>query len=204
MVCGAGINCAGLGPDGTTVRFPSLGELSGDFAHGGGWLGVRALGLALRDADGRGPATELRTRVPAHFGMDQPTQVLEAVYLGELAYGRLFELAEVALGAAADGDAPARRAVDQLADEVVALVGATVRRLGVADTDVEVVLGGGVFGTRDTGFRRRVEDGVRAVAPAAQLRTLDGPPVLGAALAGLDVLGHSPGAEQRLRGALTP
>ena len=53
LVCGGGLNCAGVGPDGTTVRFPALAELSGDFAPGGRWLGIRALGLALRATDGR-------------------------------------------------------------------------------------------------------------------------------------------------------
>ena len=54
VVCGSGLNCVGVGPDGSVVRFPSLGELSGDLAAGGSWLGVRALGLALRSRDGRG------------------------------------------------------------------------------------------------------------------------------------------------------
>ena len=40
VVCGTGVNCAGIGPDGRTVRFPALAELSGDFAPGGAWLGV--------------------------------------------------------------------------------------------------------------------------------------------------------------------
>ena len=54
VVCGTGMNCAAIGPDGRSVRFPALAELSGDFAPGGAWLGVRALGLALRAGDGRG------------------------------------------------------------------------------------------------------------------------------------------------------
>ncbi len=39
VVCGTGMNCAAVGPDGRTVRFPALAELSGDFAPGGAWLG---------------------------------------------------------------------------------------------------------------------------------------------------------------------
>ena len=35
LVCGTGMNCAAVGPDGRTVRFPALAELSGDFAPGG-------------------------------------------------------------------------------------------------------------------------------------------------------------------------
>ncbi len=104
VVCGSGLNCVGLGPDGAVERFPSLAELSGDFAPGGSWLGVRALGLALRSRDGRGGPTALAELVPAHFGLPDPEAVLAAVYTGALEYGRLFELARVCLDAAAGGD----------------------------------------------------------------------------------------------------
>jgi N-acetylglucosamine kinase-like BadF-type ATPase len=202
VVCGTGINCAGLGPDGTTVRFPALGELSGDLCSGGGWLGVRALGLALRAGDGRGPDTALRELVAEHFGRSDVEAVLEAVYMGELGYERLYELSEVAFRAAAAGDAPARQAVDQLADEVVAMATAAIRRLDVASTPVEVVLGGGVVRTTDRVFWGRIDDGIRAAAPAAVIRPLTEPPVLGAALLGLDALGAGDGARARLRESL--
>ena len=147
VVCGTGLNCAGIGPDGVTVRFPALAELSGDFAPGGSWLGVRALGLALRAGDGRGAPTSLRSRVPAHFGEVDAEAVLTGVYSGTIPYGRLFELARVLLDAAADGDAPAREAASALADEVAAFAGAAISRMGVRDAAVEVVLGGGIFET---------------------------------------------------------
>jgi N-acetylglucosamine kinase-like BadF-type ATPase len=202
VVCGTGINCAGIGPDGRVVRFPSLGELSGDFCPGGAWLGVRALGLALRAGDGRGEDTVLATAVPRHFGLAGPESLLEAVYTGDVPYSALFALAEVALDAAAAGDVVARRAVDQLADEVVAMVVAAVRRLGLASEAVEVVLGGGIFDTTDRGFLARVSNGVTAVAPRAVLRRLDAPPVVGAALLGLDDLGAGPAARALLRRSL--
>ena len=151
VVCGSGLNCVGLGPDGAIERFPSLAELSGDFTPGGSWLGVRALGLALRSRDGRGGPTALTELVPAHFGLPDPEAVLTAVYTGDLEYGRLFELARVCLDAAGGGDAPAIEAVALLADEVATMVTAIVGRLGVEGEDVEVVLGGGVF---DSGYRR--------------------------------------------------
>jgi N-acetylglucosamine kinase-like BadF-type ATPase len=203
VVCGTGMNCAGVGPDGTIVRFPALAELSGDFAPGGSWLGVRALGLALRAADGRGGATLLSQRVPAHFDVADAAAVLSGIYTGEIGYSRLFELARVLLDAAADGDALARQAADVLADEVVAFAGAAVRRLGVTGEAVEVVLGGGVFSTTDAGFHDRVADGIRAVAPRAELRRLQAPPVLGAALLGLDAIGAEENAKDRLRALLS-
>ena len=152
MVCGTGMNCAAVGPDGRTVRFPALAELSGDFAPGGAWLGVRALGLALRAGDGRGAATTLSERVPAHLGKPDAEAVLTGIYTGAIPYARLFELARVLLDAAADGDALAREAADILADEVVAFVRAAVVRLDLQDEAVEVVLGGGIFDTTDAAF----------------------------------------------------
>lgn len=203
VVCGTGMNCAASGPDGRTVRFPALADLSGDFAPGGAWLGVRALGLALRAGDGRGGPTVLRERVAAHFALPDPEAVLGAVYTGTLPHHRLFELARVLLDAAASGDGPARQAADTLADEVVAFVRAAVDRLGLAAEPVEVVLGGGVFATDDALFHRRVADGVRAAAPGAVLVQLAAPPVLGAALLGLDALSAPSAAHAALRRALS-
>lgn len=36
VVCGAGINCVGMVPDGRTARFPAIGRISGDWGGGGG------------------------------------------------------------------------------------------------------------------------------------------------------------------------
>ena len=204
VVCGSGLNCVGLGPDGSVVRFPSLGELSGDLAAGGSWLGVRALGLALRFRDGRGGPTALVDAVPAHFGLPDPEAVLTAVYTGGIGYGRLFELAEVCVQAAAAGDATAADAVGILVDEVVAMVTATSRRLGVTDDQVEVVLGGGLFDSEYSAFGERVEAGVRRGTPRAVFRRLDAPPVLGAALLGLDSMCADEQAEARLRSGVPP
>jgi N-acetylglucosamine kinase-like BadF-type ATPase len=202
VVCGTGVNCAAVGPDGRTVRFPALAELSGDFAPGGAWLGLRALGLALRAGDGRGAATTLRERVPAQLGTSDAEAALTAIYTGAIPYVRLFELARVLLDAAAEGDVPAREVADVLADEITAFVRAAVVRLDLQDEAVEVVLGGGIFDTTDTAFHARVAAGIRAAAPRATLVRLDAPPVLGAALIGLDADDAPPTSATALRQAL--
>jgi len=204
VVCGSGLNCVGLGSDGSVERFPSLGELSGDFAAGGSWLGVRALGLALRSRDGRSGPTSLADLVPAHFALSSPEAVLTAVYTGEIGYGRLFELARVCLDAAGAGDTEAEGAVGYLADEVVAMAGATIDRLAVAAEEVEVVLGGGLFDSGNPVFTERIQSGIRAVAPRSRFRRLGAAPVLGAALLGLDAVGAPNEAEARLRSSAPP
>ncbi|MGD0311907.1 MAG: BadF/BadG/BcrA/BcrD ATPase family protein [Acidimicrobiales bacterium] len=199
VVCGSGLNCVGLGPTGSVARFPSLGELSGDFAAGGSWLGVRTLGLALRSRDGRGGPTSLAELVPSHFDLPDAESVLEAVYSGTVGFGRLFELARVCMDAATAGDTTAQGAVRFLAGEVVAMVTAAASRLGVSDGEVEVVLGGGLFASEYHTFTEWIETGVRESVPGAHLRRIDAAPVLGAALLGLDAAGAPPDAGRRLR-----
>ena len=84
------------------------------------------------------------------------------------------------------GDAVARTIVDRLADEVVAMAGAMMRRLHLTRTDPDVVLGGGVFRTDEPRFYERIAAGVAEIAPAARIVRLSAPPVAGAALLGLD------------------
>ena len=55
----------------------------------------------------------------------------------------------------------------------------------------------------DGSFLRRMEAGIRAAVPAADVRPLRVPPVVGAALLGLDRLAAPPGAGARVRRALT-
>ncbi len=141
--------------------------------------------------------------MPQHLGVADAEAALTGIYTGALPYARLFELARVLLDAAAAGDAPARASADTLADEVVAFVRAAVVRLDLQDEAVEVVLGGGIFDTTDTAFHARVAAGINAVAPRAVLVRLDAPPVLGAALIGLDADDAPPAALAALRQALT-
>src|SRR4029450_1429495 len=56
VVCGAGINCVGVSPDGRHARFPALGPTTGD------WGGGYDLGLAAVSAPRRRPLPAERAR----------------------------------------------------------------------------------------------------------------------------------------------
>jgi N-acetylglucosamine kinase-like BadF-type ATPase len=185
IVCGSGVNCAGRAPDGRTYRIPALGAISGDWG-GGQAVGEAGLAAAVRARDGRGPRTSLETTVPAAFGLRRPIDVTLALYGGRLDEERLGELAPAVFGDASAGDPVARAIVDRLADELATMATAAIRRLRLARTDADVVLGGGIFLTDDAGFHERLVTGVLRVAPHARIRRLDAPPVVGAALLGLD------------------
>lgn len=187
VICGSGVNAAGVAPDGRSVRLDALGEYSGDWG-GGNDVGWEGLAAAVRARDGRGPRTRLERDVPAYFGLRTPAALTSAMYTGRISAKRIGELSPVVFAAAEAGDPAARRIVDRLADEVIVMAGAMIRRLHLRRRDPDVVLGGGVFRTRESGFWERIRDGVADIAPAARLVPLTAPPVAGAALLGLDRL----------------
>lgn len=206
LICGSGMNAAGVAPDGRRARLAALGAISGDWG-GGGDVGLAALGAAVRARDGRGPRTSLERGVPAHFGLSRPIDLTRAIEAGTLAQARLRELSPLVFQAATAGDPVARSIVDRLADELVVMAAAIIRRLGLTRRRPTVVLAGGVFAARDDAFEARIRDGVTAVAAGARVRRSEAMPVLGAALLGLDRLDMpSPAdrraAEARLRAGL--
>jgi N-acetylglucosamine kinase-like BadF-type ATPase len=202
VVCGYGVNCAGVAPDGRTFRFPAIGMISGDWG-GGGHLGGEALWHAIRSEDGRGPKSALATLVPAHFGLKRPHHVMEAIYFDRISSDRLAELAPLVFRAAIEGDPVARGVVDRQADEVVLMAGTAIRKLRMTGLDVHVVLGGGIFRNGDPAFFERIEEGLREIAPNVCVAVLTAPPVVGAALLGLDRIGASNAAKAKVLPALT-
>jgi N-acetylglucosamine kinase-like BadF-type ATPase len=210
VVCGQGTNCAGVAPDGRSFRFVALGAISGDWG-GGGDLGPDALWWAARAEDGRGPDTELVRAVPAHFGVSRVEDVVLGVYRGTIGYAELFGLTPVLLAVATDGDEVARSVVLRQADEVCVMVMVTARNLGLvrgierpgvpAVPVVPVVLGGSVLAARVPLLIDAITERLAAQLPNGQVRIIDAPPVLGAALLGLDHVGAPAAALARLRAA---
>ncbi|MEV7522483.1 BadF/BadG/BcrA/BcrD ATPase family protein [Streptomyces sp. NPDC091371] len=198
VVCGAGVNCVGMAPDGRTARFPALGRISGDWGGGGG-LAEEALWFAARAEDGRGEPTELARALPAHFGLGSMYELIEALHLGRIPGGRRHELAPVLFAVAAAGDPVASALVHRQADEITAMATVALRRLELLDREVPVVLGGSVLAARHPQLDDRVAAGLAERAPLARIQVITAPPVLGAALLGLDSLGAAPSAYANLR-----
>ena len=136
-----------------------------------------------------GPRTVLERRLCDRFGVRRPFDILTHLRSGRIGELAAVDAAPVVFEAARDGDAVARGIVDHLADELVLLGVSAIRRLGLTRSPVEVVLIGSVWKTDDAAFHARVRDGLLTVAPGARIERLHEPPVLGAALIGLDLLG---------------
>ncbi|WP_308307590.1 BadF/BadG/BcrA/BcrD ATPase family protein [Streptomyces sp. ISL-10] len=198
VVCGAGINCVGMLPDGRTARFPAIGRISGDWGGGAG-LADEALWFAARAEDGRGEPTALARALPAHFGLDSMYAVIEALHLGRVPAARKHELTPVLFASASDGDPVARGLVRRLAEEVVAMATVALERLDLLDEQAPLVLGGSVLAARHPQLDADIAELLAVRAPKAVVRVVTAAPVLGAALLGLDHIAAPPEARQRLR-----
>ncbi|MFE7645594.1 N-acetylglucosamine kinase [Streptomyces phaeoluteigriseus] len=198
VVCGAGINCVGMRPDGRTARFPALGRISGDW--GGGWaLAEEAMWHAARAEDGRGPSTALAHTLPAHFGLPTVYALIESLHLERLPPPRRHELTPVLFATASGGDAVARALVDRLATEVVSMATVALTRLDLLEEETPVLLGGGVLTAGHHQLDETIGELLAAGAPKAVPRVVRQRPVLGAALLGLDRVGAGPEPRERTR-----
>lgn len=199
VVCGAGINCVGLGHGGRTARFPSIGRISGDWG-GGGHLAEEALWWAARADDGRGEPSALAREVPAYFGLATMPELIEALHLGRIPRERRYGLTPLLFAVAASGDAVAQALVTRQAEEIALLASVALDRLGLLDERTPVILGGGVLAARHPLLHDQVTRLLAERAPKAEPRVVTAPPVLGAALHALDRAGAGTEAYARVRG----
>ncbi|MBM7773458.1 N-acetylglucosamine kinase-like BadF-type ATPase [Actinokineospora baliensis] len=199
VVCGAGVNAAGIAPDGRIARFPALGRLTGDWG-GGGHLGEEVLWHAVRAEDGRGVPTELSAIVRDHFSALSATDVALAIHRGTLPRHRLGELTPALL---ASTDPTARTITARLAEEICLLGHSILTRLDLLTTPTEVILGGGVLTSHTPTLTSAIESGYASRAPHARLIVASQPPILGAIHLGLAQIAASPDAHDRAAASIT-
>jgi N-acetylglucosamine kinase-like BadF-type ATPase len=203
LICGQGINGAAVGQDGRRERFAGVGDIAGDWG-GAGSVGMAGLAAAVRARDGRGPRTELERTIPRAVGLRRPDAVTHAYYTGRLHERAVGELAPTVFATAMAGDPVARSIVDRLADELATMAVALARRAHLVRREPEIVLAGGVFRTADSAFHDRLRMRIEEVIRGARIVPLSAPPVVGAALIGLDRLAGgsaAPATESRVRAA---
>ena len=192
VVCGAGINAIGVDDSDGVVRFPALGPLTGDWGGGAG-LAQQVMWWSVRSEDGRGAATALAAAAAAHLGFDTATECALAFHSGVLHDEQMHELVPLLFDVAESGDEVAMDIISRQADEIVTMVRVCVDRLTFARDTIPVVLGGGVLAADQPLLIEAVRVGLMEVSPRCAPQVLHAPPVLGAAVQGLDFLAGSRG-----------
>lgn len=190
VTCGSGINAAGRSPDGRQVVMPGLGWHSGDWG-GGHDLGVEAIRAVMRARDGRGEPTLLTQRLLQHWSLPDEEALLVALSQRRIGPAEIRALPQLIFEVEGQGDPAARAIVERLAGEVGLMAVSLIRRLGLGDERVPVVITGGVLQaatpTLDAGVLQRV----LPVAPRAHLVRPARRPVVGAVLMALEEAGQA-------------
>ena len=195
VICGAGFNAGGIGPDGREIQLPGLGALSGDWG-GGGEIAQEMIRLICRAWDGRGQPTALTEIVLTALGLTSVEELISQLYQSQFDYypgqfdqRRLLSLVPLLFEAACGGDQVAQDLVVRVGTEVGTTANAIIKRLGLETTDVEVVLGGSVFKGKGPLLIDTVTQVVHRAAPQATIVLPDFEPAVGAVFLALESLG---------------
>lgn len=188
IICGTGFNAAGRSPSGQEIVLPGLGSISGDW--GGGYtLSQEMIRLVMRAWDGRGKPTLLTDLVLGALSVDSVEELLSMLYHEQIGSRDLLDLVPLLFEAAHAGDQAAQELVVCMGTEVAVSANAIIRRLSLAEEDVEVVLGGSVFKGKGDLMLNTINDLVHKEAPGAFIVKPRHEPVVGAALLALEAAG---------------
>jgi N-acetylglucosamine kinase-like BadF-type ATPase len=185
LIAGTGSACYGRNAAGATWQAGGWGSILDD-GGGGYWLGLRAVGAAIRGDDGRGPPTTLRERVLARLGVANLREIVTRLHDGTLARHEMARLAEDVMACAAAGDCAAQELLQRGAGELAAMVRAVANKLFPSEAP-EVVLAGSTATAPQ--FAPTIRAALALAVPAARVEPAALPPVSGAALLALELGG---------------
>ncbi len=144
LVAGTGSIAYGQTPSGESTRTGGWGYLLGD--EGSAYaIALSGLKSAVRAADGRGNAHRLLADFLARLNLNQPDDLLEAMYLSERDRAWIASLADVVTNAAEMGDAPAIGILNSAAEELAELILATARKLKLETQPIPLCFTGGLI-----------------------------------------------------------
>jgi N-acetylglucosamine kinase-like BadF-type ATPase len=185
VTAGSGVNCCGRGPNGEEGRIVGNGSSFGEF--GGGieivWKGLHMVNYAWIK---RIPPTALTAIYLDATGAKDELNLMEGLssekyHLFPFIAIKIFEAAQA-------GDTAAREVVRWAGEELGWLAVSVTRQIGMEQDEVEIVQSGSVFdgGELLTGPMRQV---IFQHVPKAHITRLDGPPVVGPLLLGIQAAG---------------
>jgi len=185
VVSGTGSVAYGENGEGKRARAGGWGWRLGD--EGSGYsIGNGALIASLRALDGRGPKTSLTGKVMKALGLGDIAGLVDLIYSGGMRNTEVASLTPLVGEAAEEGDAVARRILEEAGEELGLAASAVAGRLGMKD-GFTVALTGGVFNlapVREALGRvlGKAQPGCRMIEPRFE-------PDIGAALLALKGLG---------------
>jgi N-acetylglucosamine kinase-like BadF-type ATPase len=144
IVSGTGSIAYGVNAAGHAARSGGWGPVLADEGSGY-WVGRRALAAVMRQADGRGPSTELTPLVLQHLDLSRPDDLVSEVYEGPERRRVVASLGPIVEQARASGDPVAGEILREASMELVTAASSVVRQLEMRGDLFPTVLAGGLF-----------------------------------------------------------
>lgn len=187
LCAGTGLNCGVKHPDGREFLF---GYYIKDADQGGGALGRRVAQAVYDAQSGLGEPTLLTELVLDYMGFAGAEEMLTEQTCGKGLDGKkLDQLPRIAEKAALAGDEVAKQLLHDFGCDMAKYVVAGLRKFGMLNDEVEVVLSGSVFKCRAPELMDAVRSVILQSAPKAVLKQSIYEPIVGAAMLALDAFG---------------
>jgi N-acetylglucosamine kinase-like BadF-type ATPase len=178
LIAGTGSIAYGMNEHGFAARSGGWGYVIGDEGSGY-WIGRQALIAVVREADGRGPRTQLTPIVLDHFHLARADGLVREIYDHSLRRAAIAALGPLVDRARAEGDLVAAEILRLASDELTRAAASVIGRLQMRGASFRVLLSGGMF----RAIPWLVDDVVRRmaeVAPRATVTPLTVEPAQGA------------------------
>jgi N-acetylglucosamine kinase-like BadF-type ATPase len=186
LVAGSGANCGVRAPDGREFIYHYYHDTD---LQGGSALGHAAVRAIYRAETGRPPQTSLRERVLTFYNLPNVDALMRGREEGLLPNFRVHDLAPLVFEEAGQGDRAAINIVTYFGIGCAELLVNGIKRMEMADLDVEIVLSGGVFKAASPMLREILARDVKREVPRAEFIEARYEPVVGAALLALEKWG---------------
>lgn len=187
LIVGTGSSCFGLNAQGQTWRSGGWGHLISDEGSSY-WFGLQAMRAAVMAYDGRAGPTLLLDAVMRQLGIRDMQELSHRIYVPSLVKHEVAAVAPVVMDAARDGDATALGLLLQGMRDLAQCVQAVAQRLNMADAACELALVGGLL-RAGTIVQDLLREEIRPRLPHCRPVLAEMPPVFGATLLGLGLLG---------------
>lgn len=184
-ICGTGAAHAGMNRRGERLTLRNLDYITGN-CGGGGELCEKALHYAFRSEEGTYDKSLLEELLPPVFGVETMEEVCGLIKNDGPDEKQRYSIPIVVFEAARQGDAVAAKLISEMGREEGRYAAAVIRRLGLTEEKVPVVLIGSLFQTGERLLIDAYMEQVHAAAPGAYPVILKEEPVLGAVRFALD------------------
>jgi len=186
LIVGTGSSCYGRTEDGRAWRAGGWGHLLDDYGSGY-YLGLQGMVAAVRAADGRGKPTALLPLVMNELGLKDINELMRRLYYENMTRKEIAALGPKVLELVAEGDEVAEAILQRGIDELVLMVETVAAKLGFEGRRFRLTWTGGI--AQSPIFQRYFRQAIQRRLPHCELVEPQLPPVLGAALLALEMIG---------------